>query len=73
VLDEATSALDGATEGAFFQALRAELKDCTVISITHRLTTTQYFDRIYKLEGGFLAGELPTDTVAEADAVNAGP
>lgn len=52
VLDEATSALDSATEDLFFEALRQEFGDCTVISIAHRLTTTRDFDRIFVLDRG---------------------
>ncbi len=57
VLDEATSALDGATESRFFASLRGSLSDCTVISIAHRLSTTQSFDRVVLVAGGCLAGE----------------
>jgi ABC-type multidrug transport system fused ATPase/permease subunit len=71
VLDEATSALDGATEAAFFQTLRAELRDVTVVSITHRLTTTRSFDRVYRLEGGVITGEMLPDALIEADASEA--
>jgi len=52
VLDEATSALDNATEQLFFEALRAELVDVSVVSIAHRLSTTRNFDRIYIIERG---------------------
>ncbi len=52
VLDEATSALDGATEAAFFAEMRAALRDTTVISIAHRLSTTKGFDRVVLLERG---------------------
>lgn len=68
VLDEATSALDGATESAFFQALRADLEGVTVVSITHRLTTTRNFDRVYRLESGEIVGEaLPETLIQEAE------
>lgn len=52
VLDEATSALDSRTEANFFAALRQDLRDTTIISIAHRLSTTRHFDRIYVLERG---------------------
>lgn len=52
VLDEATSALDNVTEAAFFERLRAELKNVAVISIAHRLSTTRHFDRVVVLDGG---------------------
>jgi ATP-binding cassette subfamily C protein len=57
VLDEATSALDGATEAAFFQALRDTHKDRTVISIAHRLSTTKTFDRVILVERGVIVAE----------------
>jgi ABC-type multidrug transport system fused ATPase/permease subunit len=52
ILDEATSALDGATEGAFFSALREQLRGRTVISIAHRITTTRDFDRVVLVDHG---------------------
>jgi ABC-type multidrug transport system fused ATPase/permease subunit len=66
VLDEATSALDGATESAFFEALHAELKDVTVVSITHRLSTTRNFDRVYRLESGEIIDEVAPEALVEA-------
>lgn len=59
ILDEATSALDGATEAAFFAALRATHRDRTVISIAHRLSTTRSFDRVVLVEQGRIVVEGP--------------
>jgi ATP-binding cassette, subfamily B, bacterial PglK len=65
VLDEATSALDGATEAAFFAALRAALSDRTVISIAHRLSTTESFDRVLLVaDGALVADAPPADAIA---------
>lgn len=64
MLDEATSALDGATEAAFFAALRAELHGCTVVSITHRMSTAKSFDRAYCLENGVITGEPSPEQLA---------
>jgi ABC-type multidrug transport system fused ATPase/permease subunit len=69
VLDEATSALDGATESAFFEALRVELRHCTVISVTHRMTTTRNFDRVYRLQDGCIAVEPRADAMTGKEAV----
>lgn len=66
VLDEATSALDGATEAAFFAALREQLKDRTVVSIAHRLSTTSSFDRVILIEDAVLAAEGNSDDAIEA-------
>jgi ATP-binding cassette, subfamily B, bacterial PglK len=65
VLDEATSALDGETEAAFFQTLRTELKNVTVVSITHRLTTTKSFDRVYRIESGVITATTRPDALVE--------
>ncbi len=61
VLDEATSALDNETETLFFESLRGALKDVSVVSIAHRLTTTKSFDRIFVIEHGRIvdAGRYP--------------
>jgi ABC-type multidrug transport system fused ATPase/permease subunit len=67
VLDEATSALDGATETAFFQALHEHLRDVTVVSVTHRLTTTLNFDRVYRMEQGTIVGEVRPEELTAAD------
>jgi ABC-type bacteriocin/lantibiotic exporter with double-glycine peptidase domain len=71
VLDEATSALDGETETSFFEALRAEFVQCTVVSITHRMTTTRNFQRVYRLESGVLVGTFGPDDVIENATPNA--
>jgi ABC-type multidrug transport system fused ATPase/permease subunit len=69
VLDEATSALDGATEGAFFRALREELSHCTVVSVTHRLATTRNFDHVYRLQAGAIVDDVrPEDRVFDEAA-----
>ncbi|MCC7073398.1 MAG: ABC transporter ATP-binding protein [Deltaproteobacteria bacterium] len=66
VLDEATSALDGATEAAFFVALRHELRDRTVVSIAHRLSTTSTFDRVVLIQDGKAAAEGRPDDAIQA-------
>ncbi|AOM81539.1 ATP-binding cassette domain-containing protein [Salisediminibacterium beveridgei] len=51
-LDEATSALDPSSEQEILEVIRHLAKDRTVISITHRLTTSLDQDRIFVLDGG---------------------
>lgn len=52
ILDEATSSLDSKTEFLIQRALETELKDKTVISIAHRVSTLQKTDLIYVFDEG---------------------
>lgn len=52
IFDESTSALDVHTEAKLFSALKPILKDKTVITIAHRLSTVKNADTIYVLNNG---------------------
>ena len=52
IFDEATSSLDSKTEGLIIEGLINELKDKTLISIAHRVTTLKDFDKIYVFKSG---------------------
>ncbi|MDQ7060437.1 MAG: ABC transporter ATP-binding protein [Sulfurimonas sp.] len=52
IFDESTSALDVLTEAKLYTALVPILKDKTVITIAHRLSTVKNADIIYVLESG---------------------
>ena len=52
VLDEATSSLDPRTEAEVLASLRSELRDVTLIAVTHRLNSVRGFDRIAFLLDG---------------------
>lgn len=56
IFDEVTSALDGANERAVMEALVSELKDATLIFVTHRASTLPYVDRVLVLSDGQVAG-----------------
>jgi len=52
IFDESTSALDVHTENKLFEALEPILKEKTLITIAHRLSTVKNADMIYVLDGG---------------------
>lgn len=52
ILDEPTSALDQETERRLMQVLKEALRDTTLCSVAHRLSTVRYMDEIVVLEAG---------------------
>jgi len=52
IFDESTSALDVHTEAKLFNALEPILKDKSVITIAHRLSTVKNANKIYVLDDG---------------------
>jgi ATP-binding cassette subfamily C protein len=54
IFDESTSALDVQTETKLFENLENILKDKTVITIAHRLSTVKNASKIFVLEDGEL-------------------
>jgi ATP-binding cassette, subfamily B, bacterial PglK len=57
VLDEATSSLDTATERSVMDAVHALQGTKTILIVSHRLTTVEKCDRVYRLERGRVVGE----------------
>lgn len=55
ILDEGTNQLDATKENGILSALQKLKKDCIVIFITHRMTTSSHCDEILVLENGKIA------------------
>lgn len=52
VLDEATSGLDAGSEASVSESLRQLYGSVTILVIAHRLSTVQYADTVYVVDGG---------------------
>ncbi|KAJ0970835.1 hypothetical protein J5N97_018794 [Dioscorea zingiberensis] len=69
VLDEATASVDSATDGIVQETIRKEFKDCTVVTIAHRIHTVIDSDLILVLsEGRVLEYDTPARLLEREDS-----
>ncbi|KAJ2808735.1 hypothetical protein H4R20_000680 [Coemansia guatemalensis] len=70
ILDEATAAIDNATDEIIQQTIRTEFKNCTVLTIAHRLNTIIDSDMVLVIDGGRLAEyDTPQNLLANKDSI----
>ncbi|KAG1678450.1 Multidrug resistance-associated protein 1 [Nymphon striatum] len=65
ILDEATAAIDLETDDLIQQTIRTEFKDCTILTIAHRLNTIMDSDRVMVLsDGNIIESGSPSDLLS---------
>lgn len=70
ILDEATAAVDLETDDLIQATIRKEFRDCTVLTIAHRLNTIMDYDRIMVLEKGCIAElDPPNDLLKDKSSI----
>lgn len=70
VLDEATAAVDLETDDLIQKTIRSEFKDCTVLTIAHRLNTIMDSDRVIVLDKGRIAEfDSPANLLSKPESI----
>ncbi|KAF9516655.1 hypothetical protein BS47DRAFT_1371638 [Hydnum rufescens UP504] len=70
ILDEATASLDHQTDTLVQNSLNTEFKDCTLITVAHRLQTIMNSDKILVLnEGRLVEFDSPANLLQKEDGV----
>ncbi|XP_022900245.2 multidrug resistance-associated protein 1 isoform X2 [Onthophagus taurus] len=70
ILDEATAAVDLETDDLIQKTIRTEFKNCTVLTIAHRLNTIMDSDRVIVLDKGKIVEfDSPSNLLADKNTV----
>ena len=65
LMDEPTSELDNRTEEIILKSMQEELKDKTVVVVTHKFSMLDIVDRLIVMDYGRIVADGPKDQVLE--------
>jgi ATP-binding cassette, subfamily C, bacterial LapB len=71
IMDEPTSAMDINAERQLIERLKLELKDTTLILITHKATLLELVDRVIVIDQGRVVADGPKEKVLQPQATAA--
>ena len=67
ILDDATSSVDPETELNMLRTIKKELRDISIILVSHRESALRFCDRVIRIENGTLVREEPLPEIEDTE------